>query len=104
MSKVEWQDWSWLMDSELEEVRSKEREKTTEAVVAVVSKGRRMWEMRRGHTVPREGESTESNLEDLEASQARFSSMLLSRWARVFSKRFGGEWRGIRGEEVEGGG
>ena len=51
MSKVEWQDWSWLMDSELEEVRSKEREKTTEAVVAVVSKGRRMWEMRRGHTV-----------------------------------------------------
>ena len=46
----------------------------------------------------------ESSQNDLEASLARFSSMLLSRWARVFSKRFGGEWRGIRGEKVEGGG
>ena len=39
MSKEAFQDLLLLMDSKLEEVRSKEREKTTEAVVAVEVEG-----------------------------------------------------------------
>ena len=39
MSKEVFQDLLLLMDSKLEEVRSKEREKTTEAVVAVEVEG-----------------------------------------------------------------
>ena len=60
MSKEAFQDLLLLMDSELEE---RER-KPPRQLWRWKSRGRRTWEMRRGHTVPRGGESTNSNLED----------------------------------------
>ena len=67
MSKEAFQDLLLLMDSKLEEVRSKERERERERkpprqLWRWKSRGRRTWEMRRGHTVPRGGESTHSTM------------------------------------------
>ena len=62
MSKEAFQDLLLLMDSELEE---RER-KPPRQLWRWKSRGRRTWEMRRGHTVPPGGggESTNSNPED----------------------------------------
>ena len=60
MSKEAFQDLLLLMDSELEE---RER-KPPRQLWRWKSRGRRTWEMRRGHTVPRGGESTNANPED----------------------------------------